>query len=92
MQLQLLIRIFIIQLKQESEILYKLKIIPNFVDIELYKTSSSICLPKIFKKLNGRTDIVYAGNIGNAQEWDLVIKLANDIKKFPIAIWIIGKG
>ena len=70
----------------------KLKIIPNFVDIELYKTSSSICLPKIFKKLNGRTDIVYAGNIGIAQEWDLVINLANAIKKFPIAIWIIGEG
>jgi len=72
--------------------IYKLKIIPNFVDIELYKTSSSIHLPKIFKKVKGRTDIVYAGNIGNAQEWDLVINLANDIKKFPIAIWIIGEG
>ncbi len=70
----------------------KLKIIPNFVDIELYKTSSSIRLPKIFKKLNGRIDIVYAGNIGIAQEWDLVINLANAIKNFPIAIWIIGEG
>ena len=49
-------------------------------------------MPKIFKKVKGRTDIVYAGNIGNAQEWDLVINLANDIKKFPIAIWIIGEG
>ena len=83
---------FYISIKTRIRNLDKLKIIPNFVDIELYKTSSSIHLPKIFKKLNGRTDIVYAGNIGIAQEWDLVINLANAIKKFPIAIWIIGEG
>ncbi len=72
--------------------LNKLKIISNFVDIELYNTSSSIRLPKLFKKVKGRTDIVYAGNIGIAQEWDMVINLANSIKKLPIAIWIIGEG
>jgi glycosyltransferase involved in cell wall biosynthesis len=72
--------------------LNKLKIISNFVDIELYKTSSSVRLPKGFKKIKGRTDMVYAGNIGIAQEWDLVINLAKTIKKFPITIWIIGEG
>ena len=70
----------------------KLKIISNFVDIELYKTSSSVRLPKVFKKIKGKTDMVYAGNIGIAQEWDLVINLAKTIKKFPITIWIIGEG
>ena len=69
-----------------------LKIISNFVDTELYKTSSSIPLPKVFKKIKGKTDMVYAGNIGIAQEWDLVINLAKAIKKLPITIWIIGEG
>ena len=72
--------------------LNKLNIIPNFVDIELYKTSTSIRLPKKFKKIKDRTDMVYAGNIGIAQEWDLIIDLAKTIKKFPITIWIIGEG
>ena len=69
-----------------------LKIISNFVDTELYKTSSSVALPKVFKKIKGKTDMVYAGNIGIAQEWDLVINLAKAIKKLPITIWIIGEG
>ena len=69
-----------------------LKIISNFVDTELYKTSSSIPLPKVFKKIKGKTDMVYAGNIGIAQEWNLVINLAKAIKKLPITIWIIGEG
>lgn len=70
----------------------KLKIISNFVDTEFYKTSSSVPLPKVFKKKKGTTDMVYAGNIGIAQEWDLVINLAKAIKKHPITIWIIGEG
>ena len=70
----------------------KLKIISNFVDTEIYKTSSSVSLPKVFKKIKGRIDMVYAGNIGIAQEWDLVINLAKVIKKHPITIWIIGEG
>ncbi len=70
----------------------KLKIISNFVDTELYETSSSVPLPKVFKKIKGRTDMVYAGNLGIAQEWDLVINLAKAIKKYPITIWIIGEG
>lgn len=79
-------------IKARIKNLDKLKIISNFVDTELYKTSSSLPLPKGFKKIKGRTDMVYAGNIGLAQEWDLVIDLAKAIKKQPITIWIIGEG
>ncbi len=70
----------------------KLKIISNFVDTELYGINSSVPLPKVFKKIKGKTDMVYAGNIGIAQEWNLVIDLAKAIKKHPITIWIIGEG
>ena len=79
-------------IKTRIKNLDKLKIISNFVDTELYKTSSSVPLPKVFKKIKGKTDMVYAGNIGIAQEWDLVITLAKAIKKLPITIWIIGEG
>jgi len=70
----------------------KLKVISNFVDTELFGINSSESLPKIFKKIKGKTDMVYAGNIGIAQEWDLIINLAKVIKKYPITIWIIGEG
>jgi len=62
------------------------------VDTELYGINSSVPLPKVFKKIKGKTDMVYAGNIGIAQEWNLVIDLAKAIKKHPITIWIIGEG
>ena len=70
----------------------KLTIIPNFVDTELYSIKSSVSLPVEFKKNENYTDILYAGNIGLAQEWDLIIKLAKEIRDFKINIWIIGEG
>ena len=79
-------------IKSRVRNLDKLKIISNFVDTELYKANSSIPLPKVFKKKEGRTDMVYAGNIGIAQEWDLLVNLAKVIKNYPITIWIIGEG
>ena len=36
--------------------------------------------------------MLYAGNIGLAQEWDLVLNLAKEIKGESITIWIIGEG
>jgi glycosyltransferase involved in cell wall biosynthesis len=79
-------------IKSRVRNLDKLKIISNFVDTELYKANSSMPLPQIFKKKDGITDMVYAGNIGIAQEWGLVVDLAKEIKNYPITIWIIGEG
>ena len=70
----------------------KLEIIPNFVDADLYSEKYSIYLPKEFKKIQGYTNIIYAGNIGLAQEWDLIINLAKEIKDFKITIWVVGEG
>ena len=70
----------------------KLILIPNFVDTDLYTIKNSISLPDEFKKTKGYTDMVYAGNIGLAQEWDLIISLAKEIKDFKITIWIVGEG
>ena len=70
----------------------KLYIIPNFVDIDFYKIKTSGSLPEIFHKKEGFIDMLYAGNIGLAQEWDLVLNLAEEIKNHKINIWIIGEG
>ena len=70
----------------------KLLLIPNFVDADLYSIKNSVSLPGEFEKIKGYTNIVYAGNIGLAQEWDLVINLAKAIKEFKITIWIVGEG
>lgn len=69
-----------------------LLLIPNFVDSNLYSTKSSISLPDEFNRKEEYTNMVYAGNIGLAQEWDLIINLAKEIKDFKITIWIVGEG
>jgi len=69
-----------------------LHIIPNFVDTDLYEMESSMKLPTEFVSVSGFTNMLYAGNIGLAQEWDLVLELAQELKKQPMTIWIIGEG
>ncbi|MEN8858287.1 MAG: glycosyltransferase family 4 protein [Flavobacteriaceae bacterium] len=76
------------RIKQESS----LHIIPNFVDTDLYVTESSTKLPAEFLSKPGFTNMLYAGNIGLAQEWDLVLNVAKEIRNEPITIWIIGEG
>jgi glycosyltransferase involved in cell wall biosynthesis len=69
-----------------------LHIIPNFVDTDLYVTESSTKLPAEFLSEPGFINMLYAGNIGLAQEWDLILNLAKEIDEHPITIWIIGEG
>lgn len=76
------------RIKQENS----LHVIPNFVDTDLYVTESSAKLPAEFLSKPGFTNMLYAGNIGLAQEWDLVLNLAKEIRDESITIWIIGEG
>lgn len=76
------------RIKQENH----LHVIPNFVDTDLYVTETSMELPEVFEKKSGHTNMLYAGNIGLAQEWDLVLNVAKEIREAPITIWIIGEG
>ena len=62
----------------------KLHVIPNFVDTSFYNTKSSILLPKKFVKKEGYINMLYAGNIGLAQEWDLILNLAKEIENDQI--------
>jgi colanic acid biosynthesis glycosyl transferase WcaI len=72
----------------------KLHIIPNFVDIDLYH-------PAVIKKRNfendlfkdnGNLKLMYAGNIGIAQDWDLLINLAIKCSHLPVDFYVVGDG
>jgi len=71
----------------------KLKIIPNFVDTELYKPiSNEVELPNLFKKDPHKVRLLYAGNIGFYQDWDPILFAAKKLIDSNIEFWIIGEG
>ena len=72
----------------------KLHIIPNFVDTEIYKPLSKEHL-ELNKDLFPDTESVkmmYAGNIGHAQDWNPLIALADELKNDPVEFFVIGEG
>lgn len=72
----------------------KLHIIPNFVDTELYnrKTIEHIHLDdRLFPKTDS-LKLLYAGNVGFAQDWEPLIELAKATKNHPIEYFVIGEG
>lgn len=71
----------------------KLQIIPNFVDTDIYKplAESSNLDENIFIP-NDHLKLLYAGNIGMAQDWDTLIELAKGTKEFPFDYYVIGEG
>ena len=71
----------------------KLKIVPNFVDTELYKPiSKEVELPNPFKKNPNKVRLLYAGNIGFYQDWEPVLFAAKKLIDTNIEFWIIGEG
>jgi len=73
----------------------KLNIIPNFVDTELFKPIdvASINLnPELFPSKGNVLKVMYAGNIGHAQDWEPLIAVAKMIKDFDVEFWVIGEG
>lgn len=71
----------------------KLHIIPNFVDTELYHSGvSTDALDKTFFPENDNIKLLYAGNIGFAQDWEPLVRLAEKTKDLPIEYFLIGMG
>lgn len=71
----------------------KLHIIPNFVDSELYHSGvSTNVLDKSQFPENDNIKLLYAGNIGFAQDWEPLIKLAEKTKDMPVEYFLIGMG
>jgi colanic acid biosynthesis glycosyl transferase WcaI len=70
----------------------KIKVIPNFVDTDLYRE-----FPKVNKWSKSSAHInkfivMYAGNIGLAQDWEPLIFAAQKLSYLPIQFVIIGEG
>jgi len=72
----------------------KLHIIPNFVDTELYKplAAEKVILDRDLFKDNDTIKVMYAGNIGHAQDWEPLLSAAILLKDEPIEFYIIGEG
>jgi colanic acid biosynthesis glycosyl transferase WcaI len=73
----------------------KLMVIPNFVDCDLYKPMQDASSTELNKTLFPNTPflkVMYAGNIGFAQDWKTFIEVAKSTIKLPILYFIIGEG
>lgn len=72
----------------------KLYIIPNFVDTEIYKPlpKENLELDKDLFPDAESVKVMYAGNIGHAQDWEPLIALADELKNDAIEFFVIGEG
>src|SRR5690606_6633469 len=72
----------------------KLHIIPNFVDTQLYKPlrKDNLGLPNHLFRQNEHVKLMYAGNIGHAQDWDPLLQLAVRLRNQAFDFYIIGEG
>lgn len=71
----------------------KLSIIPNFVDTDIY--NSSVNTDGLDRALFPESDslkLLYAGNIGFAQDWETLIGVANETRDLNIDYYVIGEG
>lgn len=70
-----------------------LNIIPNFVDTDLYR--SGVSTTELDKNLFPDTDnikLLYAGNIGFAQDWEPLVRLAEKTRDLNVDYFLIGEG
>lgn len=73
----------------------KLHVIPNFVDTDLYKPLdlSKLTLDHtLFPPHTNKLKLMYAGNIGYAQDWKTLIHVAEKLLNEPIVFYVIGEG
>ena len=71
----------------------KLHIIPNFVDTDLYRPG--VGHPDLNRELFPETEsirVLYAGNIGFAQDWEPLVELARATKDKLVEFFVIGEG
>ncbi len=83
-------KIIVNRFKQPS----KLHIIPNFVDTNIYKplNQNGIIIPSEFFPDTNSLKLMYAGNIGHAQDWNTLIEIAIQLKDSNVVFFVIGEG
>lgn len=86
--------VFYNTIKERIKIKSKLSVIPNFVDTDIYNTLNlnKLSLNETDFPNSTALKLMYAGNIGYAQEWQTILRLARDFVDKPVEIWIIGEG
>ncbi|MCX6307945.1 MAG: glycosyltransferase family 4 protein [Bacteroidia bacterium] len=72
----------------------KLQIIPNFVDTSIFKPIpiDETTVDSFYFPVNDSLKLMYAGNIGYAQDWKLLIEVASRISNENIEFFVIGDG
>ena len=73
----------------------KLIVIPNFVDTEIYRplSQSEVSIDQnFFPPKKNVLKLMYAGNIGHAQDWAPLIEAAKNLRDYPVEFWVIGEG
>lgn len=71
----------------------KLHVIPNFVNTEIYRPVESLAdLDPAQFEANDHLKVMYAGNIGFAQDWLTLLELARLAKGEPIDFYVLGEG
>lgn len=70
-----------------------LHIIPNFVDTDLYRSGvSTVELDKTLFPDTNSIKLLYAGNIGFAQDWEPLVRLAEKTRDLNVEYFLIGEG
>ena len=71
----------------------KVKIIPNFVDTDLYRPlQKGFQLSPVFNQNSEKFILMYAGNIGYYQDWSPILYAAQQLNNENLEFWIIGEG
>ncbi len=72
----------------------KLCVIPNFVDTDIYKPIlySQFELDRQYFPETSSLKLMYAGNIGHAQDWEPLINLAEELRDEDVEFFVIGEG
>lgn len=70
----------------------KIEIIANFVDTELYHPIDLLVVNTQLFPANDHLKVMYAGNIGFAQDWIPLIEIAKKTKGMAISYFVIGDG
>ncbi|MFN1216406.1 glycosyltransferase family 4 protein [Chryseobacterium kwangjuense] len=79
-------------LAQRMEDPEKIEIIANFVDTELYHPILHPVVNRSVFPENDTLKVMYAGNIGFAQDWEPLIEVAKRTRELPVTYFVIGDG
>jgi len=83
---------FIPSVEEKGVTKKQLGYIPNWAE-DLYSNNSNVSYGKFYNIIPKGFNVMFAGNIGEAQDFDSIIKAAEITKQFPEIKWIIvGDG